>query len=124
MRPILGLRINGGVPVGVVEDDGVGAGEVDTDAAGTRGQNHTKNLTVPVELLHNLDSSLRFRTTVQTTLSRFSPKVCVGIAQVAQEPPARIKSNKYIEAMIEHLLVKISKIFGNFLVFSNILWTK
>ena len=46
------LRVHGGVPVGVVEDDGVGAGEVHAHAAGARGQDEHKQLGVRVEALH------------------------------------------------------------------------
>ena len=33
VRPVLRLRVDRRVPVGVVEDDGVGAGEVDPEAS-------------------------------------------------------------------------------------------
>ena len=50
--PVLRLRVHGGVPVGVVEDDCVCAGEVDADAAGARREDEDEVLLVAVEALH------------------------------------------------------------------------
>lgn len=47
----LGLPVDGGVPVGVVEDDGVCAGEVEADAPGARGADEEEELGVVVEVL-------------------------------------------------------------------------
>ena len=47
----LRLAVDGGVPVGVVEDDGVSAGEVESDASGARGADEEEELGVAVEVL-------------------------------------------------------------------------
>ena len=49
MTSVLRLGIHGGIPVRVVEDDGVGAGKVDSHSAGTSRQNEAENTTVIVE---------------------------------------------------------------------------
>ena len=49
MASVLRLGIHGGIPVRVVEDDGVGAGKVHSHTAGTSRQNEAENTTVIVE---------------------------------------------------------------------------
>lgn len=46
----LRLAVNSGVPVGVVEDDGVCAGEVESDASGACGADEEEELGVAVEV--------------------------------------------------------------------------
>ena len=41
--PVLRLRVHGGIPVAIVEDDGVGAGEVDAQAAAARRQDEDED---------------------------------------------------------------------------------
>ena len=50
--PVLRLRIHSGIPVAIVEDDGVGAGEVDAQAAAARRQDEDEDALVCVEALH------------------------------------------------------------------------
>jgi len=52
VAPVLGLGVHGRVPVRVVEDDSVGAGQVDADAARARAQYEHEDLLVVVEALH------------------------------------------------------------------------
>ena len=52
MAAILGLFVHGRVPVGVVEDDVVGGGEVDADAARPRRADEDEGLGVRVERGH------------------------------------------------------------------------
>ena len=52
VAPVLRLRVHGRVPVRVVEDDGVGPGQVDADAAGPRGQDEAEVARGGVEALH------------------------------------------------------------------------
>lgn len=49
---ILSLGIHGGVPVAVVEDDGIGAGQVNSYSTASRRQNETEDPLVGVESLH------------------------------------------------------------------------
>ena len=49
---ILGLRVHGRIPVRVVEDDRVGAGQIDADAARARAQYEAEYALVVVEALH------------------------------------------------------------------------
>ena len=50
----LHLEVLMGVPVRVVDDDGVGRGQVDAKAAGTRGEQENKHVRVSVESAHGL----------------------------------------------------------------------
>ena len=68
--PVLRLRVHGGVPVGVVEDDGVRAGEVDADAARARREDEDEVLLAPVEPLHQRLTLLHTRRTVQPEWKR------------------------------------------------------
>ena len=70
------LGIHGRVPVGVVEDDGVGAGEVHADAAAARGQDEDEELGVGVVALHQDLALLRLGGAVQAH---------IGVAVQVQE---------------------------------------
>ena len=52
VTPVLGLGVHGRVPVRVVEDDGIGSGQVDTQASTPGGEDETKHSFVTVEPLH------------------------------------------------------------------------
>ena len=66
VAPVLRLRVHRRVPVGVVEDDGVGAGEVDADAAGPGRQDEDEVLLVAVEALHERLALLHLGRTVES----------------------------------------------------------
>jgi len=71
MKNIFGC-VHGWIPVLVVENDGVGAGQVDAKPTTTSAQNKTKNLGVAVETVHEPLPTVDSGTAVQ-------PKVCVAI---------------------------------------------
>ena len=52
MTPILSLCIHGGVPVTVIEYDGIGPGQVDSDASTTGGQDEAEDTGILVKPLH------------------------------------------------------------------------
>lgn len=52
VAPVLGLSVHGGVPVAVVEDDGVGTRQVDTDAAAAGREDEAEDALVGVEPFH------------------------------------------------------------------------
>jgi len=52
MTSILRLCVHRRIPVGVIEDDSVGAGQVDTETAGPRRQDKTEYPRVGVEPFH------------------------------------------------------------------------
>ena len=54
MAPVLGLLVVVGVEVDVVEDDGVGGGEVDAQPARLRRQDEQENTAVRVELVYQV----------------------------------------------------------------------
>ncbi len=51
--PVLGLEVMGGIPVGVENDDGVGPGDIEPDAAHPGGQQEDENAGISIELPHN-----------------------------------------------------------------------
>jgi len=52
VAPVLGLGVHGGVPVAVVEDDGVGARQVDADATAAGREDEAEDALVGVETFH------------------------------------------------------------------------
>ena len=69
MATVLSLSIHRGVPVRVVEDDGIGTGEIDAKSAGTRRQDKHKNTSVGVEALHHNLAHLDASGAVQPEIS-------------------------------------------------------
>lgn len=62
VAPVLGLGVHGGVPVAVVEDDGVGTRQVDADAAAAGREDEAEDALVGVETLHQgLQGAARHR---------------------------------------------------------------
>ena len=53
MAAVLCLGVHGRVPVAVVEDNGVGASQVDSQATTSRGQDETEQTRVAVEAFHH-----------------------------------------------------------------------
>lgn len=66
MTPILSLRVHGRIPVGVVENDRIGAREIHADTTRPRTQNHTEDALVGVESFHDRLPLLDGRRAVQT----------------------------------------------------------
>jgi len=65
MTAILRLRVHRWVPVGVVEDDRVGAGQVDTEAAGPCRQDETEYPRIGVEPFHQYLTLLHLEKSTQ-----------------------------------------------------------
>ena len=66
VTPVLRLRVHRRVPVRVIEDDGVRAGEVDADAARPGRQDEDEVLLVAVEALHERLALLHLGRPVQS----------------------------------------------------------
>ena len=57
MTSVLRLRVHGWIPVRVVEDDGIGAGQIYANSARTRRQNEAENTPIVVESVRNITRS-------------------------------------------------------------------
>ena len=101
MTPILCLFIHGGIPIGIIEYDTVGACEIDPDPAAPRGGDEAEDLLVEVELVHESLSHLHLHWAVEAHVS-----VAVQVQEVLEDvqDARHLSEDKHFVAFLVQVL--------------------